>query len=244
MLVLAVLAYADDIVLLANTVKDLQKQLDCLHNWCVKWRMEVNVSKTKIVHFRQQHKRRTQAQFWIGGKSLEVVDRYKYLGISVEEFGQFDEHTERMVNTLLKGIQQTWLLYHKLGGMGFKILDKLWKDRVSQVAKYALAIWGWYALDRLDVTADKLMHTFFGVNNKACTAVLRHQCQWRTFWQEWVIESVRVNNHIQKVSSDRILKKAWELDNAMAAETNNWTNQLRKELNRLKLTAKVERFQP
>ena len=47
---IAALAYADDIVLLANTAKGLQHLMDVVKSWCSRWRMSVNTNKTKVVH--------------------------------------------------------------------------------------------------------------------------------------------------------------------------------------------------
>ena len=46
------LLYADDVVLLAESEFELQKQLDVLYNWCTKWQLEINYEKSNIVHFR------------------------------------------------------------------------------------------------------------------------------------------------------------------------------------------------
>ena len=44
------LLYADDVVLISESADDLQNMLNTLNNWCNKWRLAVNESKTKIVH--------------------------------------------------------------------------------------------------------------------------------------------------------------------------------------------------
>ena len=49
-----VLAYADDLVLVAENEMDLQKLLDTLYNWCHKWRLCINTEKTKVMHFRKK----------------------------------------------------------------------------------------------------------------------------------------------------------------------------------------------
>ena len=41
-----VLAYADDIVLLAETADGLQKLMSTVSEWCHRWRVKVNVGKT------------------------------------------------------------------------------------------------------------------------------------------------------------------------------------------------------
>ena len=42
---ISVLAYADDLVLIANTEQDLQRMLDVTANWCVKWCIRINLEK-------------------------------------------------------------------------------------------------------------------------------------------------------------------------------------------------------
>ena len=45
------LLYADDIVLLAENAEQLQRSLCLFQNWCNKWRLNVNLGKTKVIHF-------------------------------------------------------------------------------------------------------------------------------------------------------------------------------------------------
>ncbi|CAG2239279.1 unnamed protein product [Mytilus edulis] len=49
---ICILLYADDIVLLVENESDLQMLLDVLHMWCHKNDISVNLSKSKIIHFR------------------------------------------------------------------------------------------------------------------------------------------------------------------------------------------------
>ncbi len=51
---LCILLYADDIVLLSENERDLQSMLDKLNEWCVKWHMKVNETKTNVIHFRNK----------------------------------------------------------------------------------------------------------------------------------------------------------------------------------------------
>ena len=47
---LSILLYADDVVLLAESESDLQIMLDVLSNWCKKWRLDINDTKTQVIH--------------------------------------------------------------------------------------------------------------------------------------------------------------------------------------------------
>ena len=45
------LLFADDMVLLGDTPEELQNSLNKLHEYCLKWGLEVNTIKTKVIVF-------------------------------------------------------------------------------------------------------------------------------------------------------------------------------------------------
>jgi hypothetical protein len=47
------LLYADDMLLMSESSSGLQKAIDCLGNYCEKWRMTVNCKKTKVLVFQK-----------------------------------------------------------------------------------------------------------------------------------------------------------------------------------------------
>ena len=55
-----ILMYADDVVLMAESENDLQKMLDTVYTWMTKWRITLNLKKSKCIHSDQKHwKKRT-----------------------------------------------------------------------------------------------------------------------------------------------------------------------------------------
>ena len=81
-----ILLYADDIAILAENESDLQKLLNKLHEWCEKWQLQLNIKKSQIVHFRNKCRKKTDSEFYVGQSKLGIVSSYKYLGISLNEF--------------------------------------------------------------------------------------------------------------------------------------------------------------
>ncbi len=73
--------YADDIVLLAENEKDLHYFLDKLNEWCMKWKMQVNQSKTNVVHFIKEKSIQNKCIIYFRECRFKVVDRYRYVGI-------------------------------------------------------------------------------------------------------------------------------------------------------------------
>ena len=47
------LLYADDIVLFGNSAEQLQDSLNLLSNYCKRWKLTVNINKTKVMVFRK-----------------------------------------------------------------------------------------------------------------------------------------------------------------------------------------------
>ena len=50
---LYMILYADDIILFANSAEDLQSNLDSLSQYCQRWKLPVNTSKTNVMVFRK-----------------------------------------------------------------------------------------------------------------------------------------------------------------------------------------------
>ena len=61
--VLNCLLYADDMVLIADLEDNLQSMFNKMFKWCSRWRLKVNMDKTKIMHFRKPRTGRTQYKF-------------------------------------------------------------------------------------------------------------------------------------------------------------------------------------
>ena len=81
MVKLLLLLYADDIVLFDKTPDELQKSLDILGAYCDRWKLTVNITKTKVVIFRKGGRLPINLQFTYKGSNIEFVNKFCYLGI-------------------------------------------------------------------------------------------------------------------------------------------------------------------
>ena len=70
--------YADDAVLIADSLKKLQKLIDSVNEACKAYAVEINVKKTKVMVISQ--KGNVQCKVLLNQAELEQVKRYKYLG--------------------------------------------------------------------------------------------------------------------------------------------------------------------
>ena len=78
---LYLLLYADDIVLFGKNPEDLQISLNILEDYCKRWKLKVNIDKTKIVVFRKGGRISNNVRFIYDNAEIEIVNRFCYLGL-------------------------------------------------------------------------------------------------------------------------------------------------------------------
>ena len=66
---IGILVYTDDVVLIAEN-EELQQMLNELNLWCENNKLEVNINKSKVIHFRNSSKQPTNTVFQCGQKPM------------------------------------------------------------------------------------------------------------------------------------------------------------------------------
>lgn len=139
---IAVLAYADDLVLIADSEDKLQKQLDLLSVWCRKWRMVVSEEKTKIVIFKRKRTTRPSPTFWYHEREIEVVSSYKYLGIHLDEHLDFNECRKHLSTAGGRALGGLINRCKHLPGLSARTYSRLYHSCVTSILDYGGEIWG------------------------------------------------------------------------------------------------------
>jgi hypothetical protein len=81
---IAAILFADDLALLAPTRYALQELLDICSDYCDKFCLKINVSKTKVMIFGKLSKCfESVAPLYLNNVAIENVDSWKYLGFLV-----------------------------------------------------------------------------------------------------------------------------------------------------------------
>lgn len=65
----------------ANSAEELQQGLDLLSDYCKRWKLKVNASKTKVMIFWKGGRISANLVFYYDGEPIEIVPKFKYLGI-------------------------------------------------------------------------------------------------------------------------------------------------------------------
>lgn len=129
-------------VLLAENENDLQKILDVLSIWCNVNDLVVNIDKSKIVHFRIQSVTQTNLEFMLNGNQLDIVSKYMYLGLLLNEFLDYNEIAKIEAKSASKSLGLLIAKCKANGGFEYSTFTKLFDTVVMSVSEYGTAIWG------------------------------------------------------------------------------------------------------
>ena len=97
------LLFADDLALLADSLKGLQDSIDRLVEFCKTWNLNINIDKTKVVVFNRKQKVHL-APLSLDNMNLEYVSSYKYLGIILSSNGSLKLAISTLANQASKAL--------------------------------------------------------------------------------------------------------------------------------------------
>jgi hypothetical protein len=144
---LLLLLYADDTVIFGENESTFQLCLDNFYNYCQKWKLKINFSKTKVIVFGTN--KPSKYSFNINGQPIETVKEYKYLGVVFSSSGSFLSCRKHVVSQANKAMH---LLYMRISNLDLPIdlQLKLFDHTVLPILTYGSEIWGFENLDMVE----------------------------------------------------------------------------------------------
>ncbi|KAL4237739.1 hypothetical protein ACF0H5_002452 [Mactra antiquata] len=168
---LIILLFADDMVILGNSVEDLQTRLDLLYEYCTKWGLEVNTDKTKIVVFRNKGPIKRNETWKYGEKSLDIVDNFNYLGVVFNYTGSFVLNSQYIHGKAIKALNvliNNMIKYDVQPKIALQLFDAF----VGSTLNYACPVWGFNKYNDLERIHLRFCKFVLGVRQNACNAAV------------------------------------------------------------------------
>lgn len=131
-----VFLYADDLVILTDDHTQLQRSLDALTSWTHKNHMAVNVSKTKVMKFRNGGRFAKYDKFTYDSKELEIVSDYTYLGITLQPKLCFSNHIKRVK---LKATMATIRHLAHIGRVSLPVVKQVFDSCIRPILFYGMS---------------------------------------------------------------------------------------------------------
>jgi len=133
------LLYADDIVLISESATGLQNSIDSLHNFCSKWHLIVNISKTKVMKIDVKNPDNLK----YNGQIIENVGSYKYLGhLLSDKKGTHDEMSKYLITQAQKALfALQGKMSPSLGHISPLLAIKMFDSYILPILEYNSMLW-------------------------------------------------------------------------------------------------------
>jgi len=140
-----IVKYADDTAILGQiTGKESEinyfRQIDEFINWCQYNSLEINASKTKEQIFTNRNITTNETKpVIIKDADVEIVDDFKYLGVTISHNMNFRQHIE----TMCKKINQRMYILRKLRSfeVSKKTMLQIYNSLIKSVITFGITVW-------------------------------------------------------------------------------------------------------
>ena len=156
------IAYADDVVLIAPSVRALQFLINTFVKLIDKLNLSVNEQKTVCMIFKCRKRDNIVLEFFINDTIIKIVSEYKYLGIIINEKLSCTDDIKRSSNAFLR---QFYGLYRKFYFTDFNVFRFLFISHCMSF--YGVELWNdlkgsMYEFHAAEVTYHKKIKQFLG----------------------------------------------------------------------------------
>ena len=228
------LLYADDIVLMAESEIDLQLMLKVVYNWCNKWRMDVNLSKTNILHIRKKKQPRSKFKFKFGQQPVEFCEEYKYLGLTLNEHLDFKLSADILSQSGGRALSAVITKMIKNGGFPLNVFKILYESSVCSVTDYGSEIWGYKEFESIQKIQLKASRAYLGVPKQTPIPGLLSEMNWPESRSRTQLNMIRHYHRLQKMDDSRLSKKVflWDKQINVDGVVKTWNSEVKDILQR------------
>ena len=163
MLKLFLLLYADDIILFANDIENLQLSLNILKNYFKRWKLKVNTQKTKVMIFRKGGRLWDNISFYYDRAELEICNKLVYLGVTFTTGGSFHETQNCLAGKGLKAIFKMNKYLYKFTEISIKHRLDLFDKLIVPILCYGADVWGFIGAPAIDRVHLRFLKTILRV---------------------------------------------------------------------------------
>ena len=149
---ICILLYADD----------LQTLLDIAQDWCYKWKLNINVEKSKVMHFRPDKKKQSNVNFSFGDMPLQYCESYKYLRIYLDPHLKFNCCIKTLADSGGRALGSLLSKFKHLKDVRYKAYTKMYTSQISTILEYCSSIWAHTKASECDLVQNRAMQYFTG----------------------------------------------------------------------------------
>jgi hypothetical protein len=136
-----ILLFADDAAAFSHDPLSLQLILNDIEAYCNEWGLKLNAAKTKIMIFEKG--RNTQHDFFIYGTKIDIVNSFKYLGVTLYKNGNWYRSQKYIAEHAAYSLHNLFIIYNQIDLPTHQKI-RLFDTLVAPILNYAACIWGYH----------------------------------------------------------------------------------------------------
>ena len=214
-LTINILLYADDIVLLAKNEEDLQDLLFIVEVWCKKWRLEINLTKTNIMHIRSNRKQQSKFMFIFDMQPVPYCTVYKYLGININEFLDYNFTATCLAESAGRALSSVITKMIKNGGFPFNVYTVLYDACVTSISDYASEVTGYTQYQPTLDLHTRAIRAFLGLPKNSCNVGVLSEVDWLLPEYRTQCKMIRQYNRMLLMDNSRLTKQVYLWDKSL-----------------------------
>ena len=222
------LLYADDIVLLSDTVIGLQSKLDLLYLQSERLGLEVNPDKTKIVVFRKGGHLSKYESWTYNGNPVEIVNSYSYLGM---EFSTRLSFTSSIIPFVAKAKKACFEILRSLRSFScnnLSVFVKLFDAKVQPILSYGSELWGIQEISDVEVVHTSALKQFLNVSLHCANVTVYGDTGRFPLHINHKTKSIKYWLRLLKLPQSRICKQAYMMMLKLSEKgEKNWVTSIR-----------------
>ena len=229
--ILVHLLWADDLILMSDSIEGLQKQLDGLFKFCSQFQMIVNELKTKVMVF---GKKSGTESFKFNNKTLDIVEQYKYLGCIFNEIKISTGNVNRVMPEFLaekamKASFATMKKYSSLGRLTPQVAIHLYDTCVLPILMYGCEVWSDTSENKLIERQQlKYLKLMLGVKASTCNSAIYGETGRFPIFLNQVYRSIKYWLRIERLDNSKIVKKVYiQLKENAEVGFSNWASKIK-----------------
>ena len=224
---LFLLLFADDIVLISDTVLGLQNQLNVLRCKSVVCGLSANMEKSKVMVFRLGGYLANHEKWNLGDSLIEVVNEYKYLGIKfstkLANTSALSDLAARGKSACIQIFRMLFKLNNTIPGLWFKLFDA----QVQPILLYGAEVWGLDSCSLIENVHLYFMKRYLNVSSRTPNTVIYGELGRYPLYINARIRSVRYWLKLLRMSSTRYPRKVYKMLLNRVYVKDNWVTKLK-----------------
>ncbi len=195
--------------------------------------------QSNILHVRQSLITRTNFNFKLGNMVLPIVTQYKYLGIVITEFIDYNVVAQILADAANGALGSVINKYKKINGFGYYTYTKSVHSAVGPILDYASEMWGYKNFTQIDAVQNKAIRIFLGVHKFVPIAAINGYMGWTSCCVRCKTNIIRFWNRLMCMNNNRLPKIIFNWD--YSCRDNTWSSNIKSIL--MTFIAKTNLFQ-